>query len=86
MIRVAAATRLAQLPLSHLTDGQRKAFERAMIEFRESQELWLDHAGGHLTLAAMDRQHGRIEEAVGHLTNAIKLEPYWRGQAGSWRR
>ena len=50
-----------------------------MVEFRESEELSLDHAGGHLALASLDRQHGRIEEAIEHLTAAIKLEPYLAG-------
>jgi tetratricopeptide (TPR) repeat protein len=78
-VRIAAATRMNQLPLDKLTDGQRKAFEKAMVEFRESQELSLDHAGGHLVLASFDRQHGRIEEAIQHLVDAIKLEPYLAG-------
>ncbi len=78
-VRIAAATRLAQLPLDKLTDSQRKAFERAMIEFRQSQELSLDHAGAHLVLASLARQHGRIEEAIQHLVDAVKLEPYLAG-------
>ncbi len=78
-VRIAAATRMAQLPLAKLTDSQRKAFERAMVEFRESQELSLDHAGAHLVLGAFDRQQGRIEEAIQHLVDAIKLEPYLAG-------
>lgn len=78
-VRIAAATRMAQLPLDKLTDSQRKAFEQAMIEFRQSQELSLDHAGGHLVLGSFDRQHGRIEEAIQHLVDAIKLEPYLAG-------
>jgi predicted CXXCH cytochrome family protein len=78
-VRVAAATRLAQLPRRSITDAQHKAFEKAMIEFREGQQLSLDHAGGHLTLASFDRQQGRIQEAVDHLVAAIKLEPYLAG-------
>jgi tetratricopeptide (TPR) repeat protein len=78
-VRIAAAARLAQLPVSTLTDSQRKAFEQALIEFRASQALSLDHAGGHLVLASFDRQHGRTEEAVQHLESAIKLEPYLSG-------
>lgn len=84
-VRVAAATRLAQVPpqlLGRLTDSQRKAYERAMVEFRKSQELALDHAGAHLSLAAFDRQHNRVEEAIQHLVEAIKLEPYLAGPRG----
>jgi tetratricopeptide (TPR) repeat protein len=50
-----------------------------MIEFRDSQKLALDHAGAHLALASADRQHGNIEQAIDHLTTAIKLEPYLTG-------
>jgi hypothetical protein len=78
-IRLASATRLAQLPRAKLTDRQRQAFEKAMVEFRESQELSLDHAGAHLTLASFHRQQGRAEEAIKHLVDAIKLEPYLSG-------
>jgi tetratricopeptide (TPR) repeat protein len=78
-IRIAAATRMAQLDLAKLTDSQRQAFEKAMVEFLESQALSLDHAGGHLVLASFDRQHGRIEDAIQHLVDAIKLEPYLAG-------
>jgi len=78
-VRLAAVARLAHVPISYLPDNQRTAFERAMIEFRASQALSLDHAGGHLTLATLDRQHGRIAQAVEHLQAAIKLEPYMAG-------
>jgi predicted CXXCH cytochrome family protein len=78
-VRIAAATRMAQLDLAKLTDSQRQGFDKAMVEFRESQELSLDHAGGHLVLASFDRQHGRIEDAIQHLVDAIKLEPYLSG-------
>ena len=70
---------MAQLDLAKVTDSHRKAFEKAMVEFRESQELSLDHAGGHLVMASFDRQHGRIEDAIQHLVDAIKLEPYLAG-------
>ena len=91
-VRIAAATRLAQFsgaasrnkaesairwPSSPIASGKR--IEKAMIEFRESQELSLDHAGGHLVFASFDRQHERIEEAIQHLVDAIKLEPYLAG-------
>jgi tetratricopeptide (TPR) repeat protein len=78
-VRIAAVTRLAQLPLDSLTDSQRRAFERAMVEFRRSQELALDHAGAHLVLASLDRQQGRLQDAIKHLVDAIKLEPYLAG-------
>jgi tetratricopeptide (TPR) repeat protein len=78
-VRVAAAARLAHLPTDKLTQGQHQAFIKAMIEFREAQSLQLDHAGGHMAFASLDRQHNRIEQAIEHLTAAIKLEPYLAG-------
>ena len=101
-VRIAAATRLAQFsrrgdvdpagnkiedPLAVLTDSQRKAFEKAMVEFRDSQTLSLDHAGGHLVFASFDRQQGRIEEdsvatANGRLAIALGI----KGEADSGGR
>jgi tetratricopeptide (TPR) repeat protein len=78
-VRIAAAARLAYMPLELLDDSQRNAFERAMIEFRKSQELTLDHAGGHLSLGSLDRQYGRMRQAVEHFQAAIRLEPYIAG-------
>ena len=81
-VRVAAVAQLTHLPLDNLTDRQREDFEKAMIEYRESEKLSLDHAGAHLSLAAADRRHNRIQEAIGHLTKAIALEPYLTGARG----
>jgi tetratricopeptide (TPR) repeat protein len=78
-VRVAAAARLAYVPLELLDDSQRNAFERAVVEFRRAQELSLDHAGGHLSLGALDRQHGRTSSALEHFQAAIRLEPYMAG-------
>jgi tetratricopeptide (TPR) repeat protein len=78
-VRVAAAARLAYLPLDSLSDRQRNALEQALIEFRSIQQHQLDHAGGHLTLGALDRHHGRIGRAIEHFQSAIKLEPYMSG-------
>jgi tetratricopeptide (TPR) repeat protein len=81
-VRVAAAARLAYISLEHLPGPQRNAFQRATAEFLESQALSLDHAGGHLTLGAIDRAHGRVNEAIAHLQAAIRLEPYMAGPRG----
>jgi tetratricopeptide (TPR) repeat protein len=78
-VRIAAATRLAYLPLDSLGTSQRHAFEDALIEFRDTQQLVLDHAGGHLTLGALDRHHGHIRQAIEHFQAAIELEPYMAG-------
>jgi tetratricopeptide (TPR) repeat protein len=78
-VRIMAVARLAHLPLDKLTDSQRQAFEKGMVEFRDSEALSLDHAGAHLTLASLDRYQGRLQDAIEHLTAAIKLQPYLAG-------
>jgi tetratricopeptide (TPR) repeat protein len=78
-IRVAAVERLIGVPLDMLTDAQRKAFETAMFEFRASQELSLDHAGGHRVLATLSRMYGQNVDAIQYLRSAIELEPYMSG-------
>jgi tetratricopeptide (TPR) repeat protein len=78
-VRVAAAARLAYMSLEHVPQVQRRAFERAFAEFLSAQELSLDHAGGHLTLGALDRAHGRVDDAIAHFKAAIRLEPYMTG-------
>ena len=78
-VRVAAAARLAYMPVEYVGGPQRNALERALAEFRKTQELSLDHAGGHLTLGALDRRHGRMQQAIEHLRAAIRLEPYMAG-------
>ncbi len=78
-VRITAVARLAHLPIDQLTDYQRNAYEKAIVELRKSEELSLDHAGGHLTLASLDREQRHIPQAIEHLTAAIKLEPYLAG-------
>jgi len=81
-VRVAAAGRMAYMPLNSLSDPQRNALEKALIEFRSIQQHALDHAGGHLTLGALDRHHGHIGRAMEHFQSAIELEPYMSGPRG----
>jgi tetratricopeptide (TPR) repeat protein len=78
-VRLAAVERLVDVPLELLTDEQRKAFEDAMIEFRKTQEMSLDQAGGNLSMAILARRYGRDGEAVEYLRNAIRLQPYLSG-------
>jgi predicted CXXCH cytochrome family protein len=89
-IRIAAVARLVQLPIDTLTSGQRRAFENALVEFRNAEELQLDHAGGHMSMASLemalaainqDQRHYRT--AIEHLQTAIALEPYFTGPRGA---
>jgi tetratricopeptide (TPR) repeat protein len=77
-VRIAVAGRLAYLPLD-FENSQRTAFEQALVAFRRAQELSLDHAGGHLSLGALDLRYGRTRSALEHFQAAIRLEPYMAG-------
>jgi len=78
-VRIAAVARLAPVPLNLLPDAFRPSLDQAMMEFRASLQLALDHAGAHLTLATLDRRRGQIGQAIDHLQTAIRLEPYLAG-------
>jgi tetratricopeptide (TPR) repeat protein len=92
-VRVAAAVRLAYLPQDDWNSAEREALERGLDEYRASQSLSLDHAGGHLALGGLDRFFGDQlratgrpsdarpfdERAIGHWRAAIRVEPYIAG-------
>lgn len=79
-VRLAAASRMTEFP-DQLLETARNSdkYDAAMKELSESQELTLDHAGGHLVLGSRARRRGETVEALEHLRTAIKLEPYLSG-------
>jgi tetratricopeptide (TPR) repeat protein len=82
-VRLAAAARLADVPAERFAEiGKSESFRPAMAELRVSQQLSLDHAGGHLVLASRARRRGKSTKAMEHLRTAIKLEPYLAGARG----
>ncbi|MEX2315672.1 MAG: multiheme c-type cytochrome [Pirellulales bacterium] len=95
-VRNSAVTRLAYLPRQTLTNNERLRFAQVLDDYRESQSLSLDHAGGHLALGGLDRHNaerlrgtGLFDEAAvlearatEHWRAAIRLEPYIAGPRG----
>jgi predicted CXXCH cytochrome family protein len=95
-VRVSAAVRLAYFPREGWSNSQHDAFAAALDEYRASQSLALDHAGGHLALGALDRhlseqfraarnlpRAAELEaRAVEHWRSAIRVEPYISGPRG----
>ncbi len=95
-VRIAAVTRLAYLPRKSLTRAEQERFGEVLAEYRQSQALSLDHAGGHLALGGLDRRlserllnSGQVQEAVvleqralAHWRAAIQIEPYIAGPRG----
>jgi predicted CXXCH cytochrome family protein len=95
-VRSAAAVRLAYLPRESFSDDQNAKFAEALSEFRSGQSLSLDHAGGRLAMAALDRHFAEralsrgqqrialplIERAMAHWRAAIRIEPYFAGPRG----
>jgi tetratricopeptide (TPR) repeat protein len=84
------------MPREQLTAEEQDRFVRGLEEYRASQSLFLDHAGGHLALGSIDRhlaarlravgavgQAALLEQsAVEHWRSAIVVEPYIAGPRG----
>jgi predicted CXXCH cytochrome family protein len=95
-VRVSAVTRLAYLPRETFSSEQRTLFGKVLDEYRVSQSLSLDHAGGHLALGGLERHNAqRLREsglladaaaldaqALEHWRAAIRVEPYIAGPRG----
>jgi hypothetical protein len=95
-VRVAAAVRLAYLPRDGWSGSQHDTLMAALDEYRASQALSLDHAGGHLALGALDRHLSERFRAAGnpqraadlearavaHWRSAMRVEPYISGPRG----
>jgi tetratricopeptide (TPR) repeat protein len=67
------------LPRDQLGAAYRPLLERAIDEFRESQQLQIDRAHGHINLGVLARQTGNLDEAEQELRLAIRTEPYLSG-------
>ena len=92
-VRVAAAVRLAYQPRNDWGTSQQELFKRGLDEYRASQAISLDHAGGHLALGGLDRhlaeqlraaqspvEASQLESrAIEHWRSAIRVEPYIAG-------
>lgn len=74
-VRIAAARSLSSLPREQIDAGVRAAFDRALTEFIEVQELSLDMPGARLNLAVVMGNMGQPAQAEAHYLAALKIDP-----------
>jgi predicted CXXCH cytochrome family protein len=78
-VRLAAARRLLPVGRESLPEQFRGPFDRAVIEFREAQQLTLERAHSHINLGWLALQLGNTDEAAKQFRDAIRVEPYLTG-------
>jgi tetratricopeptide (TPR) repeat protein len=74
-VRVDAARVVASVAETLLPDGARPAFEAALAEFQERQASVADRPEGHLNLAVLYEDLGRVEDAEAAYETALRLDP-----------
>jgi predicted CXXCH cytochrome family protein len=78
-VRMAAARRLAELPRQQIEPRYNLVLDKALNEYRASQQVSLERAAPHINLGWLARQLGDSQEAADELRTAIRLEPYLTG-------
>ena len=78
-VRLAAAMRLVGVPRTRFPNEQRRAFDEALIEYREQQAASSDRAASHLNLGNLAASLGDARGAIREFHRAIELEPYLTG-------
>lgn len=74
-VRQEAARVLASVPPAMMSAAQRRAFEAALAEYRETQRANLDTPGARLNLGILAAAQGRAGEAIEWYRKAIELDP-----------
>lgn len=85
-VRLAAANRLIDAADELTNSGFRSALDEAIAEFRQAQQMHLDRAPAHLSLAGLATRLGDLPAAIRSLRNAIEREPYLTGPRGELAR
>jgi predicted CXXCH cytochrome family protein len=78
-VRLAAARRLAGVPRDQLDARFHAPLDKALDEYRASQQLNLERAAPHINLGMLARQLGDTTKAADELRLAIRMEPYLTG-------
>ena len=76
-VRVEAARVLSAIPADKLSSGQRKKFDSALEEFRETQQAMLDTPAASLNLAVLASNRGQAEQSEAYYRAALKIDPYF---------
>jgi predicted CXXCH cytochrome family protein len=73
-VRVEAARVLAGVPSERFDPDQRRAFESALAEYRESQRAVGDTSAAHLNLGVLHGQLGELERAEESYRTALRMD------------
>ncbi len=75
LVRTAAARNLLQFPPDQHPQGAAPKLRQAVEELMTGLSNDNDRAGAHLTLAVMAEQENRMQAAIEHYRDAIRIEP-----------
>ncbi len=75
LVRTAAARNLLQVPVEQHPPSIAPKLRLASDELAAGLLNDADRAGAHLSLAVMAEQQGRLQSAIGHYRDAIRVEP-----------
>jgi tetratricopeptide (TPR) repeat protein len=78
-VRLAAVQRLVPVGRDQLPTQHREPFDRALAEYRGSQQLTSERAHPHINLGWLERQLGNLPESAKQFRAAIRMEPYLAG-------
>jgi tetratricopeptide (TPR) repeat protein len=75
VVRMDAARALAGPAESRLDERERERFESAIAEFSAAERFAADRPEGHLNLAGLWRDRGRLDQAESSLRRALAIDP-----------
>jgi predicted CXXCH cytochrome family protein len=78
-VRLAAARHLVSVPRDQINPRYRPALDKAIDEYRASQQVNFERAAPHINLGLLERQLGNPTKAADEFRTAIRLESYLTG-------
>lgn len=74
-VRIAAARSMSSLPRDEIPIDARPAFDAALTDYIDAQNVALDMPGAHLNLAVVYQNTGRADLAEQHYRKALAIDP-----------
>ena len=74
-VRIASARSLSSLPRDEIPVDARPAFDAALTDYIDAQNVALDMPGAHLNLAVVYQNTGRADLAEQHYRQALAIDP-----------
>ena len=76
-VRIEAARALSSVPTNYMTQSERRALKKALLEYIQVQEMNGDRPSSHLNLGVIYVQQGQLDKAEKAYRKAIDLEPVY---------